>query len=65
MKVSITVVATKTLAAGRRMLVLLDIAFGIYFNGRNTQISFYLRTNAQDNTSGGGLSASSGDKARH
>jgi hypothetical protein len=35
MKVSITVVATKTLAAGRRMLVL-DIASGSYFNGRNT-----------------------------
>src|SRR5579862_8622720 len=30
MKVSITVVATKTLTAGRRMLVLLDIGVGIY-----------------------------------
>ena len=37
MKVNITVVATNTFAAGRRMLVL-DIARGVYFNGWNGQL---------------------------
>src|SRR5690348_12730163 len=45
MKVSITVVATKTLAAGRRMLVLLDIAPGSYATaGTHVALSAFRQT---------------------